>query len=209
MRRFEIWTLCCLFVGWVVPARAETPSSMRAEVDSYYGGEATAAYLVLGFGVAQLAGGAALVTRSSDFARGLGWPLLSLGALELVGAIVYAIEVASQLDHYRTLLANDPQSFQTEELEHIRGTTSRFAIYRAAEIGLTAIGVAFTVAGALSEESLFTGMGIGIAAAAFPIFVIDTFNYRRAGAYQERLGSFRPVISARDDRLTVGFGGTF
>lgn len=64
----------------------------------------------------------------------MGWPLLTLGGLETLAAIFYAVQVGGEIDHYESALAADLAVFRREELAHIHGTTSRFLFYRLAEV---------------------------------------------------------------------------
>ncbi len=66
----------------------------------------------------------------------MGWPLLTLGGLETLAAIFYAVQVGGEIDHYESALAADLAVFRREELAHIQGTTSRFLFYRLAEVTL-------------------------------------------------------------------------
>jgi hypothetical protein len=181
-------------------AAADGPS-MADDIRWYYGGEARAAYLVTALSVLSVAAGAICVTRSQDFARGLGWPLLGIGAVEGIGAISYAFTVQREIDHYEALLAKDPTAFRAEELAHIQGTTSRFVYYRATELGLTLAGIATAAYGFAANRDVWKGIGIGVAAEALPFFIIDTFNNARAGQYADRLDKFDPT------RLHVGRAG--
>jgi hypothetical protein len=193
------------------------PRVSRGEIDGdilgYYGGERTAAFVVMGLSVAAVGTGAVLVTRETDFARGLGWPLLTLGALEGVGAVIYAFTVGAQTDHYRGLLARDPAAFHREESEHIRGTTSRFVIYRLTELGLAVAGAGVATYGFASGQDVWKGVGIGVAALALPFFVIDTVNQARAGYYQDRLRRFDSALALAVDpaggATSLSLGGRF
>ena len=110
---------------------APTAAEVSGEMHDYYAGEALSAYVILGVGAVSVAGGGILVTRGDDFARGFGWPVLVLGALEGVGAAFYAFQVHAEIRHYEASFAANPAGFRDEEVAHMRGTTSRFAIYQA------------------------------------------------------------------------------
>src|SRR5580692_8256962 len=82
------------------PEPAVATPEMQASLLSYYGGERTSAFVVMGLGAAGMGAGAVLVTRNDDFSRGLGWPLLSLGTLEALGGIFYVVQVRSEIRRY-------------------------------------------------------------------------------------------------------------
>ncbi len=189
-----------------------TKDDIAADLRSYYGGERTSAYVVAGLGAASVGAGSYLVTRKSDFARGLGWPLLTMGALEGIGAVFYAFQVGSEIDHYESLLDRDPAAYKREELEHLDGTTSRFVAYRATELGLTLAGVGLASYGFIADKDVFKGIGIGVAAVGVPFLVIDTINNARAQRYRDRVSQFSPGVSVKLQREKDWFfscGGSF
>lgn len=182
----------------------EAPESLSKDMRAYYAGEARSAYVVLGLGAASIGSGAALVTRDGDFARGLGWPLLTLGALETIGAIFYALQVRGELAHVERSMARDPAVFRREELSHIHGTTSRFVFYRLAELGLSLGGAALAAYGFASDEDLWKGAGIGLAGVGLPFLLIDTINQGRAARYEGELRRFEAPVARRPTELDGG-----
>lgn len=177
-------------------AREEPPLVTRRNIDAdlqgYYGGEHTSAILVATLGGASIAGGSVLVTRDSDFARGLGWPLIVLGALEGIGALVYAFQVGAEIRHYEKSLAEDPNGFRREELAHMHGTSSRFVFYRLTELGLALGGIGVATYGFVANADAWKGAGIGITSIALPFLIIDTINNSRATRYDDHVRSFEP-----------------
>jgi hypothetical protein len=186
-------------------------AAIDGDVLSYYGGEATSAYVILGLSVAYIAAGVPLTIQSRDFDRGLGLPLLSLGVLEGIGAVVYAVQVGAETRHYRALLASDPQGFRKEELTHIEGTRSRFWLYRAVELGIALAGVGFGSYGFIANRDLYKGLGLGLVAIGLPFFVIDTINNGRAARYYGRLQRFDPTLAVQKDEhgWRLALGGRF
>jgi hypothetical protein len=183
-------------------------AAIDGDIVSYYDGEALSAYVILGFSVAYLGAGVPLVTLNSDFARGLGVPLLSLGVLEGIGGILYAVQTHAELVHYRAVLANDPEGFRKEELTHIEGTRSRFIYYRSVELALTLAGLGFGTYGFIANQDLYKGLGIGLFAIGLPFLIIDTINNSRLGRYYSRLQRFDPKLALQKDasgwRLALG-----
>jgi hypothetical protein len=148
-------------------------------------------------GAAAAAGGGYLVTRDSAFARGLGWPWLVMGGLETVGAIFYAFQVGGEIDHYGGELARDPATYRAEELDHLRGTSSRFVVYRAVELGLTLGGAGVATYGLATNRDAWKGAGLGVASLALPFFVIDTLNDARASRYLDEVRRYQPVVGVQ------------
>lgn len=176
---------------------------VRGDLRGYYGGERTSAYVVGVTGGAAAGAGAILVTRDSDFARGLGWPWLVMGGLETVGAIFYAFQVGAEIDHYEGTLARDPAAYRAEELDHLRGTSSRFVFYRAVELGLTLGGAGVAGYGLAANRDAWKGAGLGVASLALPFLVIDTVNDARAKRYLDEVRRFQPAVGVQP----LGTGG--
>jgi hypothetical protein len=178
-------------MAWGTAAHAD---DVHGDLRGYYDGERVSAYVVGGMGAAAAAGGGYLVTRDSDFARGLGWPWLVMGGLETVGAAFYAFQVGGEIDHYGTQLARDPAAYRAEEIDHLRGTSSRFVVYRAVELALTLGGGGVAVYGLATNRDAWKGAGLGVASLALPFLVIDTLNDARASRYLDQVRRYQPTL---------------
>lgn len=169
-----------------------TAPAIDVDLHGYYHGEEVAAYVIGGTGAAAAGVGAVLATRSDDFSRGLGWSWLSFGGLEAIGAVFYALQVDGEITHYESVLARDPAAYRDEELGHIAGTSRRFVVYRAVEIGLTLAGASLATYGLATSKDAWTGTGVGIGSLALPLVVIDAFNDARAERYMDHVRAFDP-----------------
>src|SRR5579883_2479930 len=139
-------------------AKAEPPrEDIDGDLRDYYGGERTSAWVVLGIGVPAAVAGGVLAAQPGDFSRGLGWPMLTMGAVEAIGAVFYAVRVGGEIDHYESLLARDPAAYRAEELDHIEGTTSRFVGYRLGELAFTLAGAGIATYGFASWRDAWKG----------------------------------------------------
>lgn len=198
-------------------SNADEPSPSRAAIGddlrSYYAGERASAYVVGGLGLAAIGGGSVLVTRGTDFARGLGWSLLAIGTVDVIGAVFYAFQVAAQVDRYESLLAHDPVEYRHVEGDHITATTSRFVGYKLGELGLVLTGAGIATYGFASNRDAWKGAGIGVAAMALPVLVIDTINGARAARYRDRVREFQPTVAVTPGvsgaPWTLAVGGKF
>jgi hypothetical protein len=183
------------FVGVAV---AEEPpagrTAMGDDILAYYGSERTTGILFAAVGVASAAAGGVLVTRSGDFERGLGWSMLSLGALEILGGAFYVLQVGGEIDHYTKALTTDPAAFKSEEAKHIHGTTSRFVSYRIGELVVAAGGIGAAAYGFASNRDAWKGAGIGVAAEALTLFALDAYGQTRATRYEEQVLRFDPSL---------------
>lgn len=183
-----------------------------ADVADYYNGERNSAYVVGTLSAGYAGVGAYLLTRKTDFGRGAGWPLVTIGALEMIGAVSYAIDVTGKKSHYLESLQRDPAAFQKEESEHIHGTTSRFWIYRTIEVAITTAGIAAATYGFAAKNETWKGIGVALFAIGLPLVIIDTINNNRALRYEETVKSFRPSVSlplGQEKTFALSFGGAF
>jgi hypothetical protein len=183
--------------AWADPEPTLGAPEMQANLLTYYGGERTSAFVVMGLGAAGVGAGIVLATRRDDFSRGLGWPLLSLGTLETLGGIFYVFQVHSEIRRYGAWLASDPEAYRAAETIHIAGTARRFVYYRLAELALTLAGAGIATYGFVARRPTFEGIGIGGAAVGLPFLVIDTVNNGRASWYAEQLRRFQPAIGVQ------------
>jgi len=174
-------------LGVLTSAGRASADDLDADLRGYYGGERASAYFVGALGAAAAGTGGYLVTQNTDLARGLGWTWIGMGTLEVAGAIVYATAVGGEITHYESSLSADPSAFRAEEADHLRGTSSRFVIYRTVELSLTAAGAGLAAYGLASGHGAFTGAGIGVASLSAPFFVIDTINDARAARYRHQV----------------------
>ncbi|HEY1692750.1 MAG TPA: hypothetical protein VGG39_11345 [Polyangiaceae bacterium] len=172
-------------------ARADDVGS---DMRDYYGGEKASAYLVGATGLAAAVGGGFLVTRDADLARGLGGAWLAMGSLETIGAVVYAVQVGAETSHYQGELARDPTGYRADEIDHLRGTSSRFVVYRAVELSLALAGAGAAAYGLASGKGGWQGAGIGVASLSLPFFVLDSINDARASHYLEEVRRFQPSV---------------
>jgi hypothetical protein len=203
----------------VVASLATTASIARADAPAevglrdYYGGERASAYVIGGTAAAAAASGAYLVTRDGAFPRALGWSWIGLGGLELTGAIGYLFQVGSEIDHYEAALARDPAAYRSEEADHMRGTASRFVVYRSVELAMVLGGSGALVYGAAAGDDAWKGAGLGVLALSLPLAIIDTLNNARASRYLEQVARLRPALGIqggqRSPVYSLSVGGAF
>jgi hypothetical protein len=183
--------------------------AMNQDVSAYYASEKATALNFVAIGALSSVAGVTLVTRTSEFSRGFGWSVLSIGAFEAIGAGFYAFQVDSQNAHYASTLARDPAAYKREESVHIHGTTSRFVAYRFAELALAVAGGCVAVTGFAFGRDAWKGAGAGIAAEAITFYTLDSYGQSRALTYEERVRRFQPTVGVGggDRAWTFGFRG--
>lgn len=179
--------------------------AIDVDLHGYYRGEEISAYVIGGTGAVAAGAGSYLATRSDDFSRGLGWAWIGFGGLEAIGAVFYALQVHGEISHYEGVLARDPAAYRSEEMDHIAGTSRRFVVYRAVEIGLTLAGAGMAGYGLAAKRDVWTGTGLGVGSLALPLVVIDTFNDARASRYLDHVRALDPSVGiGPGPQLTLG-----
>jgi hypothetical protein len=194
-------------------AAGPTQSEMASHMNDWFEGEQNEAYVFLGAGVLSAGGGAYLVTRDEDMAKGAGWTLIAVGGLMTIFSITYSLGLSPKHDELKDQLAKDPAAYKREETERMEGIADRFVLYRWTEIGLVAIGAGLITYGVIEEKDTFTGIGIALAGEAAVVLGLDYFAERRAHTYLDHLHDFDPASAStspltRAQGFMIGWGGT-
>jgi hypothetical protein len=171
-------------------------SALNGAIRTYYGDERAVAYAFMIVSTISIVAGGVLVTREGSFARGLGWPVLAIGAIDLAGGIGYFVQVDARRGRALDLLGRDPVAFRREEIEQVRGTSTRYTMYRGLELGLTLLGAGVATYGLASRRDTWAGLGVGLALGALTSLTIDSFGSHHTKTYRERLSTFEPSVAA-------------
>lgn len=207
-----------LAIGFSTASGAQADESpvtrqvIATDMRAYYQSEKNASYLMLAVGVFSMGASGVSFERSTDFSRGLGGSLLTLGALEAIGAVTYLFTVNGEIADWSAALASDPGDFKARESVHIQGTTDRFFYYRIGEAAVLAAGVGAAVYGFAANRDLWKGIGLGAAFEAAVLFTVDSFGQRRALDYKDELGRFQPTLAFQltgNRQLVVGLSRSF
>ena len=202
--------LIALATPQVARADDDPKGALREEVSAYFGREKIAARLFLGFGVASIAGGGALISRPDAFTRGAGYTMAAIGVIQAVAATAYHFSIDSRVAKLHARIAQDHVALHRDESERIRGVTSRFAIFRYTELALMATGVALAAAGEVKDKPLMKGIGLGLGVEAFVFLGLDLIAEHSAHRYQEGLarlpirGAFVSPVFAPRTGSTMG-----
>lgn len=213
--------LAALSLTLPVAARAEGPrpeEQLRDEVSAYFGREKIAARLFLGFGVASIAGGGALISRPDAFARGAGYTMAGIGVIQAVAATAYHFSIDTRVEKLHARIRADAGLLRREELERVRGVSSRFVLFRYTELALMATGIALAAAGEVKDKPVMKGVGLGLGVEAFVFLGLDLLAEHSAHAYQKGLARIAlqgayvtPALAPRTGELAgfvFGFSGS-
>lgn len=182
-------------------ARAEDPSpalipseQLRLQMHEYYRGERLSGFVpFVGSGVGSLVAGSLLLSSNTQLGRGAGWVNLSFGVLEVVAGLYFALSSWGKERALDAALTANPAEFARTERERVARITHRFQpILLAVEAAISAGGGVVAGVGALRNDDLLLGLGLGFAVQGLVMFLIDWAVLDRASAYGTALSIFRP-----------------
>ena len=210
--------LAGIFTLWLFPGLAYAQANQRStagqkemteNMKRYFAGETRAAWFAMGLGLASLAGGGLLASRSQNFSRGLGYPLLILGLLEVsVGAGLY-LRTGPQVENLEKQIVDDPRGYKTLEAERMRKVNSRWLIINIIEALVFSAGTGTAVIASKNNNDLFTGVGISVATQAVILFVFDHFAEARALIYEMNIETFTIALSNAEILQGLSFSHNF
>jgi hypothetical protein len=185
-----VWlSLAAIAVG-STSARADTGlDATKHAAETYFRGEFVQGFAWLGTGLASTAGGVALARGDDALGRGAGYAFVGAGAIQIIAGVVSFVSPPLRARRAaRQIASGHVEDFLLGERGRVARVDRAFGI-----IGLTEI-VAF--AGGLTTAALaygydrrtLTGAGLGIAAEAATMFVLDLLAHRRLLRYHRDLG---------------------
>jgi hypothetical protein len=173
-------------------------------MEDYFAGEQRGGLVLLAMGAAGLGSGGVLITRDSDVATGMSYPLLGLGVVHAAAGAFVILSSRARVRRFRGEVATDPGAFATTEQARMRGVQTQFFVLEIVEAVLVAGGIGLAIYGDRSDRPTLTGVGVGVAIEAAATFAFDFVAGRRAARYVGRLSVFQTR-----DGLTLGYGAEF
>jgi hypothetical protein len=170
-----------------------TPQQMSALMHTYVEGEAQAAIPFAGTGALTLAASGLLLQSGKPLDRGAAWPLLSVGAIEVIAGVALGARAHSHEAGLDRLLAENPQEFARRERHHLHLIRDRYQPALLAVEGVLAVGGGTMAALSASRrnESL-EGVGLGLGIQGLALFLLDWAVLDRARPYATGLAQFLP-----------------
>jgi hypothetical protein len=188
--------LVCLSCPAALAQPSLLPADARAQQDpvavalhTWHRGErASGLGPFLGAGLATGVAGGLLVASGTTLDRSAGWPLLTVGALELVAGLIFGLSSFGREDERAAALLADRAGFLTAERARVARITSRFQpILLAVEAAITLGGGVTAGVGALQRNDTLLGVGLGLAVQGLVLFLLDWAVLDRAQAYETAL----------------------
>jgi hypothetical protein len=177
------------------PGEAIEAALARGEMHRYFDGERTGGIWLMSAGAPAVALGTGLLFQGNDFARGLAYTELAMGAVEFIGGLVFYLNTRSRIPRFDRQLSTHPVAFRDGELARIRRVNRDMRLLESVEVALFLAGGAMTGAAALREQDLLAGIGTGLMLNSAILFLYDQFAARRALRYTESLIRFRTNVS--------------
>lgn len=162
-------------------------AALQADMQQYFRAELRGGIVLVGMGAPAVAIGAGLLTQDSALWRGMAYPLLVIGGLELIGGLFFAARTPAQVRKLERGLATTPRVTQAAELARMRRVNRQFTAIEIFEVVLMAGGIVTAAVASAYKQDTVTGIGLGISAEATGLLLFDIFASRRALRFTESL----------------------
>ncbi|MBT8470780.1 MAG: hypothetical protein KJN97_18690 [Deltaproteobacteria bacterium] len=192
-----IRTSACLSVAILtlpLTATAEEPAAdpLAHGMHAYFDGErrGTIGFMTAGSGLV-VAGGVMVAFDEPAELRAAAYPMLALGAVQLIVGAVFHSRGKREAAKLDALLENDRDAFLLEETARMEGVRKTFLGALIAESVLTLGGLITGIVGVTRDIPVATGFGFGLAGSAGVALGLDTWGAIRARSYLETLEANR------------------
>jgi hypothetical protein len=165
---------------------------MQEQMVGYFAAEKAESWLFILVGVVAV-GVAVWLLLSGHAYRGMAYPLIAVGLIQLVVGGTVALRTDAQVAALTRQLAESPSAFQLAEVPRMEGVMRNFELYKGVEIALLLVGVG--LAYALRRKELVYGVGVGLVMQASLMLVLDLFAEKRGDEYLLALRAL-PTASA-------------
>jgi hypothetical protein len=165
---------------------------MQEQMVRYFSEEKAESWLFILVGVVAL-GASVWLLRTGSAYRGMAYPLIAVGLIQLVVGGSVAFRTDAQVAALTAQLASSPSAFQLAEVPRMEVVMRNFALYKGIELALLLVGVALTYA--FRQKELVYGIGVGLVMQASLMLVLDLFAERRGDEYLSALRTL-PAVSA-------------
>jgi hypothetical protein len=159
------------------------------ELTAYFTAEKQGGLLLVTLAAASFAIGGWLLATKHLFGP-MAWPLLVLGALELIIGVSVAGRAASQVAALEAGLRDTRAATVTAEVERMGRVNGTFELVKKVEIALIAVGLVLAIVRPAPET--LGAIGLGLALQCVVLLVFDTFAHHRAEHYVQWLIALPP-----------------
>jgi hypothetical protein len=165
---------------------------MQEQMVGYFAAEKAESWLFILVGVVAVGASVWLLLSGSTY-RGMAYPLIAVGLIQLVVGGTVAFRTDAQVAALTQQLASSASAFQAAEVPRMEGVMRNFELYKLVEIALLLVGVALTYA--FRRKEMVYGVGVGLVMQASLMLVLDLFAEKRGDEYLAALRAL-PTASA-------------
>lgn len=158
--------------------------SVQEQMVRYFAEEKAESWLFVLVGVAAI-GLAVWLVRTGSGYRGMAWPLVGVGLIQLVVGGAVLLRTDGQVAGLLVELARSPAAVRAVEVPRMEVVMRNFQLYKVIEIALLAVGIALTYA--FRRKEVLYGVGVGLVLQSSVMLVLDLFAERRGDTYLEAL----------------------
>ncbi len=160
------------------------------ELTAYFAAEKQGGFLLIALAAASIAFAVWLLATKNAFSA-MAWPVLVLGALELVIGVTIAGRTASQVAALEAGLQRARNVTVTAEVARMARVNGTFELVKKAEIALIVVALVFLIV--RPAPATLGAVGLGILLQCAVLLVFDTFAHHRAKRYVEWLMAVPPT----------------
>lgn len=202
-----------LTAAWLAPGvvRADEPEGslstegLREELHRYFRAEKRGGAVLSGMGAPAVALGGGLLAQDRELWRGFAYPVLVIGALELIGGVIFYARTDRQVALLDRGLSTRPRGTRDAELGRMRRVNLQFSLLEGLEVTLLVGGVVLAAAGAAARSETTIGVGLGLSLQSAALLTFDLFAARRAHRYTDSLA--RLQLTAGPSLAPAGAAG--
>lgn len=176
------------------PPEPSAVATQEAELRRYFTGERNGGIWLMSVGAPAAVAGAGLLVHPGEYYRGLGYPLLAVGALEFLGGLLFYLNTNRRVPRLLTRLGQSPAELQAAELARLRRVNRELALLTTVEITLMVASGAMTAVSALRGLDTLSGVGTGLLIESTVLFIYDQLAARRALRYTDSLLHFSAAL---------------
>lgn len=159
---------------------------MKEHIETYFQSERSESLIFLAMGVlAVLLAGWFWFSAKPEFYRGMAWPLLLVGIIQLIVGGTVFVRSPKDIVAVNEMTASSPDKIKTVEIPRMETVMKNFVIYRYVEMALMIIGLALIIMN--KDVNFWKGVGAGLFAQAALMLIADYFAEKRGKVYLQQL----------------------
>lgn len=176
---------------------------------TYFRGERLGGVGFASVGASSLIAGGLMLGSSSDFWKGMSYPLLGLGGIQFLVGSVTLFSPTLRMRRFKKQMRADASGYRATEGKRMRGVRLTFKLLFITEIVVAAAGAGMAIYGSRTDRDVLAGIGAGLSAQALLLLLQDSLAARRAGRYLDALNDFRVAIAPEQKSYWLSYGRTF